>query len=577
MERKTYNRPLGVTTLGTLLTIAGELHVANEVLGRSWNLLLGESTGLFIEVGAPVGTHVLLFVCLLSGIGLLLLSRVAYVGAILLAALFFCGGAFWLIDALKHHDVRGIAWSLACALLSTVVISYLGVRPVRTKFFGCSKDQKPPSPGRLILAVLTCGLLLFGAGAWYEISSGEEICDRELVVELIRKNIDLEIERPQPPPEPGFGIELSGGFQGLLAEAPILDSRDPGFHEGNALFWHTQVSIAFGASLSALSPEFRTLLEGLEPWHPGAPDATEHELRRFQTDVAGFQPRNRHDTFAKHLVLADIKSTILIMDCETRLYETCHCLQIKAGSEELVEARSRLDELSQKVEREIYAPSYSPRTIPYRRALLGTIQTLLKITDDLIADKSREDRGSPIHDPPRPQCDNTIPTHPDNSILEGRRAVAEMIAAMGQRPELAMMERILGQPDFSGVLREWGCIAIFDDAGRLTAAHTLKVVDFQTGRSHPRRPYSLDELSEARAQILGYQRTLGTDPSVAFPIFSESLRLAVAAAATNEDTRIRFGIGRDAEQLQVRKITGSSHTVVAADALYAVQRTSKGG
>jgi hypothetical protein len=88
----------------------------------------------------------------------------------------------------------------------------------------------------------------------------------------------------------------------------------------------------------------------------------------------------------------------------------------------------------------------------------------------------------------------------------------------------------------------------------------------------PVRQYSARELSEVRTQILTYQKTMGTGATMAFPILSQSLRLAVAAAATNEDPHTRFSLGRDAEQLQVTKITGNSQTVVAADALYAVQR-----
>jgi hypothetical protein len=166
---------------------------------------------------------------------------------------------------------------------------------------------------------------------------------------------------------------------------------------------------------------------------------------------------------------------------------------------------------------------------------------------------------------------NMSPSGTDRRIVEGRRAVAKMIATMGHRPDLALMEMILDQPDFSGLLGEWGCIAIFDDAGRLTAAQTLKVVDFRTGKSYPVRQYSASELSEARAQILTYQKTLGTPATMAFPILSQSLRLAVAAAATNEDPYTLFSLGRDAEQLQVTKITGNSQSVVAADALYAFQ------
>jgi hypothetical protein len=165
---------------------------------------------------------------------------------------------------------------------------------------------------------------------------------------------------------------------------------------------------------------------------------------------------------------------------------------------------------------------------------------------------------------------------PTPSIDEGKATVARMISVLGRRSDLARMEMVLNQPDFSGALKEWGCIAVFDETGRLTKALTMKVVDFRTGERYPVREFTGTELEDAREQILAYRETLGVAPSTPIPIFSHSFRLAVAAAAVNEDSDLAYlvsrGTGDTAEQMQVTKIAGRSETVIAADALYQVSR-----
>jgi hypothetical protein len=88
MKGSNPRRPVGVTVIGWLLIISGGLHAANEILGRLWNITFGEQTRTFIMVGAPIGTQVLLFGSILLGIGMLRLSKVAYVLVCTITALF---------------------------------------------------------------------------------------------------------------------------------------------------------------------------------------------------------------------------------------------------------------------------------------------------------------------------------------------------------------------------------------------------------------------------------------------------------------------------------------------------------
>lgn len=197
------------------------------------------------------------------------------------------------------------------------------------------------------------------------------------------------------------------------------------------------------------------------------------------------------------------------------------------------------------------------RALRHRQALLLVLALFPAGCDQMNRGTARADRAIP-------------------SIEEGRRVVARLIAIRGRTSDLGRMEWILNQPDFSGALKEWGCIAVFDDTGSLTKALTMKVVDFPTGRRFSVREFTETELSESHDQILAYRKSLGSAPSTAIPIFSHSFRLAAATAAVNEDRDVVFAAGRGtgdtAEQMQIIEIAGRSETVIAADALYQVPR-----
>jgi sugar lactone lactonase YvrE len=66
------------------------------------------------------------------------------------------------------------------------------------------------------------------------------------------------------------------------------------------------------------------------------------------------------------------------------------------------------------------------------------------------------------------------------------------------------------------------------------------------------------------------------DPTASFPIFSDSLLLAVASALASDSKQANYAIGRgsgeESDQLQVASLVGDSRVVVAADALYATAK-----
>ena len=135
MKGNNIRRPVGVTVIAWLLIVSGGLHAANEILGRLWNVIFGEQTRTFIVVGAPIGTQVLLFGSILLGIGMLRLSRVAYVFVCIIGALFLVGAALWLVDSVKEHDSIQLGIALTATFSSLVILVYLGRKTLRSKFF----------------------------------------------------------------------------------------------------------------------------------------------------------------------------------------------------------------------------------------------------------------------------------------------------------------------------------------------------------------------------------------------------------------------------------------------------------
>jgi len=138
---------------------------------------------------------------------------------------------------------------------------------------------------------------------------------------------------------------------------------------------------------------------------------------------------------------------------------------------------------------------------------------------------------------------------------------------------LAAMKRVLDEPDFTGPVRDWGCLAHFDDNGNMVEAYTLKTKDFTSGKTYEIRKYSVAELDAARPQILHYKSSLGIKENFPIPVSSESTKLAVAGSFLNKNPSVTYALGRGdgdkKHELQVIKIEGSQINVVAADAMFA--------
>jgi len=157
-------------------------------------------------------------------------------------------------------------------------------------------------------------------------------------------------------------------------------------------------------------------------------------------------------------------------------------------------------------------------------------------------------------------------------IQDARRVMAQIMSLTGRSQANEMTERILNEPDFSGHLKEWGAIVQFDSAGNIKEVRTLKTVDFSSGNRYNVRAYTEQEIASCRTQILNRRKQLGVPIDMAFPIFSESFKLAVAEAVLNDSSVKTYTIGRgsglEQDELQVIEFTGISRNVIAADALY---------
>ena len=158
-------------------------------------------------------------------------------------------------------------------------------------------------------------------------------------------------------------------------------------------------------------------------------------------------------------------------------------------------------------------------------------------------------------------------------IQEAKKILNNIKNVMPYDPSIKIMERILDQPDFTGPLREWGCIVFFDRDNNIDRAYTIKLKDFLTGHSYKIRRYSDNELSVARSQIIKYKNNMGITKSYPIPILSESIKIAVAESILNEDPAFKYIIGRGhgetSIQLQLIKVEGPKKVVVASEALYA--------
>jgi len=160
-------------------------------------------------------------------------------------------------------------------------------------------------------------------------------------------------------------------------------------------------------------------------------------------------------------------------------------------------------------------------------------------------------------------------------IQEARELLQKMNKRFPNNSELGRTERILNEPDFTGVVKEWGCLTSFDNSGNIVKAYTLKVKDFTTGQIHNIRKYTEAELIEAEPQILAYKKKMGIRENYPIPALSESMKLAVAVSLLNENPSLTYalrrGEGNKKHEFQVIKIQGNLVNVVAADALYPTQ------
>lgn len=120
---------------------------------------------------------------------------------------------------------------------------------------------------------------------------------------LIESEFRKALSSGPPPPAEGFGIGLSGDFSAMMKQAPVLDPEAPGFHEGNAYFWFEQFAKLYTVGLDLTSADFQRLMQDLSA---AAKDQSKDGLTSLKGIIArlrSFEPRNRHDEFAKQFTV----------------------------------------------------------------------------------------------------------------------------------------------------------------------------------------------------------------------------------------------------------------------------------
>lgn len=193
---------------------------------------------------------------------------------------------------------------------------------------------------------------------------------------LIASELDQAASRRPPPPEPGFGVAISGDFDAMMRQAPILDPEHSQFHAGNAFFWHEQFSKLYVVGLSLTSQAFQEMLQGLGATREGQTATPIEVMRGLIARLKSFTPRNHHDEFAQRFTVAYLADWTRLAEVAVEVTELAQRLNAHPSPEHLRSAATLLRARATEVRLTIYRPSVSPQDVPRRQAMWQALQKL---------------------------------------------------------------------------------------------------------------------------------------------------------------------------------------------------------
>jgi len=193
---------------------------------------------------------------------------------------------------------------------------------------------------------------------------------------LLESEFEKAASTPPPAPEDGFGIAISGDFDAMMRQAPILDPENSRFHEGNAYFWYEQFAKAYAVGLELTSQDFQKMLKKLSATSKSQTAAPIDPMRALTARMKKFTPRNRHDEFALLYTTAYFFDWTRIAEISVEVNEICNRLNDQPSSEALRSSSKELQARANEVRLIIYRPSPSPRDVPRRKAMWQALEKL---------------------------------------------------------------------------------------------------------------------------------------------------------------------------------------------------------
>jgi hypothetical protein len=120
--------------------------------------------------------------------------------------------------------------------------------------------------------------------------------------ELVKAEFQALDPDKTPEPRPGFGVQISGDFDAMMRGAPVLNPEAPGFHEGNAAFFHEALGKAAVVGLQLTSKEFQKALTEVLSFKGTSADF--QGIKEAITRLEKVKTKNRHDVFEKKFFAA---------------------------------------------------------------------------------------------------------------------------------------------------------------------------------------------------------------------------------------------------------------------------------
>ncbi len=206
---------------------------------------------------------------------------------------------------------------------------------------------------------------------------------------LISSEYETLSLKPLPFPAEGSRIKISGNFDFMMREAPVLDPEDPGFHEGNACEWHKQMAGMFMVSSMIASPDFTqlmkdlasattsqiaigNLLEKMIKSNSVTSDQAHITLNNARTilqRIRDFEPKTNGDKFLKPFLVKHLSDQIRIATIILAMREKTTLVKGNRLPEQLKDLASLMRKWADEVKLLIFQPSMSPDCVKMRKAL----------------------------------------------------------------------------------------------------------------------------------------------------------------------------------------------------------------